>query len=48
MWVYTGETVLGPRSLDKLGLGPEVTHVSGLLPHRPGKALLFSKGRVWR
>nr|BAE25191.1 unnamed protein product [Mus musculus] len=48
MWVYTGKTVLGPRSLDKLGLGPEVTHVSGLLPRRLGKALLFSKGRVWR
>lgn len=48
MWVYTGQSVLGPRSLDKLGLGSEVTHVSGLLPRHAGKALLFSKGRVWR
>lgn len=48
MWVYTGKSVLGPRSLDKLGLGSEVTHVSGLISRHAGKALLFSKGYVWR
>lgn len=48
VWVYTGQSVLGPRRLDKLGLGSEVTQISGLLPRSSGKALLFSKGRVWR
>lgn len=48
MWVYTGQSVLGPRSLDKLGLGSEVTQVTGLLPRHAGKALLFSKERVWK
>ncbi|CAH6776785.1 matrix metalloproteinase-9 isoform X1 [Phodopus roborovskii] len=48
VWVYTGESVLGPRRLDKLGLGSEVTQISGLLPRSGGKALLFSRERVWR
>ncbi|MEJ1279083.1 matrix metallopeptidase 9 [Cricetulus griseus] len=48
VWVYTGQSVLGPRRLDKLGLGSEVTQISGLLPRGGGKALLLSRERVWR
>ncbi|KAK7827803.1 hypothetical protein U0070_019627, partial [Myodes glareolus] len=48
VWVYTGESVLGPRRLEKLGLGSGVKQVTGLLPHSGGKALLFSGERVWR
>ncbi|XP_006971033.3 matrix metalloproteinase-9 isoform X1 [Peromyscus maniculatus bairdii] len=48
VWVYTGESVLGPRRLEKLGLGSGVTQVTGLLPRHGGKALLFSRERVWR
>ncbi|XP_005363192.1 matrix metalloproteinase-9 [Microtus ochrogaster] len=48
VWVYTGASVLGPRRLDKLGLGSGVTQVTGLLRHHGGKALLFSRERVWR
>ncbi|XP_077023905.1 matrix metalloproteinase-9 [Tamandua tetradactyla] len=48
VWVYTGAKVLGPRQLDKLGLGPEVTRVVGALPRGKGKVLLFSPQRFWR
>lgn len=48
VWVYRGASVLGPRRLDKLGLGPEVTRVTGMLARGGGKALLFSSGRFWR
>ncbi|XP_040837322.1 matrix metalloproteinase-9 [Ochotona curzoniae] len=48
VWVYSGASVLGPRRLDKLGLGREVTHVTGVLPRSGGKALLFSGQRFWR
>ncbi|XP_058143139.1 matrix metalloproteinase-9 [Dasypus novemcinctus] len=48
VWVYTGAKVLGPRRLDKLGLGREVARVTGILPRGPGKALLFSQERFWR
>lgn len=48
MWVYTGQSVLGPRGLDKLGLGSDVTLVTGLLPRRGGKALLISRERIWK
>ncbi|XP_029412783.1 matrix metalloproteinase-9 isoform X2 [Nannospalax galili] len=48
VWVYTGQSVLGPRRLDKLGLGSGVTQVTGVVRHRGGKALLFSGERVWR
>uniref|UniRef100_A0A8C8U799 Matrix metalloproteinase-9 n=1 Tax=Peromyscus maniculatus bairdii TaxID=230844 RepID=A0A8C8U799_PERMB len=48
VWVYTGQSVLGPRRLEKLGLGSGVTQVTGLLPRHGGKALLFSRERVWR
>uniref|UniRef100_A0A673V060 Matrix metalloproteinase-9 n=1 Tax=Suricata suricatta TaxID=37032 RepID=A0A673V060_SURSU len=48
VWVYTGASVLGPRRLDKLGLGPEVTQITGALPRSGGKVLLFSRQRFWR
>ncbi|KAM6147698.1 matrix metalloproteinase-9 [Erethizon dorsatum] len=48
VWVYTGASVLGPRRLDKLGLGSEVTQVTGVLSRGGGKALLFSRERFWR
>nr|XP_010590043.2 LOW QUALITY PROTEIN: matrix metalloproteinase-9 [Loxodonta africana] len=48
VWVYTGSSVLGPRRLDKLGLGPDVAEVTGALPRGGGKALLFSRQRFWR
>ncbi|KAF7462054.1 Hypothetical predicted protein [Marmota monax] len=48
VWVYTGASVLGPRRLDKLGLGSEVTQVTGVLPRGGGKALLFSRHLFWR
>nr|XP_025870526.1 matrix metalloproteinase-9 [Vulpes vulpes] len=47
VWVYTGTSVVGPRRLDKLGLGPEVTQVTGALPQGGGKVLLFSRQRFW-
>ncbi|KAF6284549.1 matrix metallopeptidase 9 [Rhinolophus ferrumequinum] len=48
VWVYTGPSVIGPRRLDKLGLGPEVTQVTGGLPRGGGKVLLFSGQNFWR
>ncbi|XP_045385010.1 matrix metalloproteinase-9 [Lemur catta] len=48
VWVYTGASVLGPRRLDKLGLGSQVTHVTGALPRGGGKVLLFSGQHFWR
>lgn len=48
VWVYTGSSVLGPRRLDKLGLGPEVAQVIGALPQGGGKVLLFSGRSFWR
>ncbi|KAM5245869.1 matrix metalloproteinase-9 [Ctenodactylus gundi] len=48
VWVYTGASVLGPRRLDKLGLGSEVSEVTGVLPSGARRALLFSKERFWR
>ena len=48
VWMYTGASVLGPRRLDKLGLGPEVAQVTGALPRPEGKVLLFSGQSFWR
>lgn len=48
MWVYTGKSALGPRRLDKLGLGAEVAQITGALPRGGGKVLLFSRQRFWR
>ncbi|XP_062968155.1 matrix metalloproteinase-9 [Cynocephalus volans] len=48
VWVYTGTSVLGPRRLDKLGLGSNVAQVTGALPHGGAKVLLFSGEQFWR
>ncbi|KAM8829369.1 matrix metalloproteinase-9 isoform 2-T4 [Synchiropus picturatus] len=47
-WVYTGKSVLGPRSLEKLGLDSSVQKVEGALQRGKGKVLLFSGENYWR
>uniref|UniRef100_A0A4W5PSI1 Matrix metalloproteinase-9 n=1 Tax=Hucho hucho TaxID=62062 RepID=A0A4W5PSI1_9TELE len=41
-WVYTGQSLLGPRSIEKLGLSSTVEKVEGALQRGKGKVLLFS------
>lgn len=47
-WVYTGKSVLGPRSIEKLGLPSSVQKVEGALQRGKGKVLLFSGENFWR
>ncbi|KAL1020821.1 hypothetical protein UPYG_G00005160 [Umbra pygmaea] len=47
-WVYTGKSVLGPRSIEKLGLPSSVNKVEGSLQRGNGKVLLFSGENFWR
>uniref|UniRef100_A0A3P8YDU5 Matrix metalloproteinase-9 n=1 Tax=Esox lucius TaxID=8010 RepID=A0A3P8YDU5_ESOLU len=47
-WVYTGQSVLGPRSIEKLGLPSSVKKVEGALQRGKGKVLLFSGESFWR
>ncbi|KAM6457666.1 matrix metalloproteinase-9 isoform 1-T1 [Liasis olivaceus] len=47
-WVYQGTKVVGPRSLDKLGIGREVRKIVGSLQRKQGKVLLFSGDQFWR
>ncbi|KAK9405088.1 matrix metalloproteinase-9 [Crotalus adamanteus] len=47
-WVYQGTRVVGPRSLDKLGIGSDVTKIAGSLIRRQGRVLLFSGDQFWR
>ncbi|KAM6928753.1 matrix metalloproteinase-9 [Lycodopsis pacificus] len=47
-WVYTGKSVLGPRSVEKLGLPNTVQKVEGALQRGKGKVLLFSGENYWR
>ncbi|XP_034732504.1 matrix metalloproteinase-9 isoform X1 [Etheostoma cragini] len=47
-WVYTGKSVLGPRSIEKLGLPDSVQKVEGALQRGKGKVLLFSGENYWR
>lgn len=47
-WVYTGQSVLGPRSIEKLGLPSSVQKVEGALQRGKGKVLLFSGENFWR
>ncbi|XP_071968104.1 matrix metalloproteinase-9 [Engystomops pustulosus] len=47
-WQYTGNTVLGPRSLDKLGFGKDVDRILGAITRDNGKVLLFNGERYWR
>ncbi|CDQ90071.1 unnamed protein product [Oncorhynchus mykiss] len=47
-WVYTGQSVLGPRSIEKLGLSSTVEKVEGALQRGKGKVLLFNGENYWR
>ncbi|XP_067324433.1 matrix metalloproteinase-9 [Anolis sagrei] len=47
-WVYQGTRVLGPRSIEKLGLGRDVQKIVGAIQRKNGKVLLFSGERFWR
>lgn len=47
-WVYTGQSVLGPRSIEKLGLPSSIQKVEGALQRGKGKVLLFSGENFWR
>ncbi|XP_070600354.1 matrix metalloproteinase-9-like [Erythrolamprus reginae] len=47
-WVYQGARVIGPRSLEKLGIGRDVHKIVGSLMRKGGKALLFSGDQFWR
>ncbi|KFW77765.1 Matrix metalloproteinase-9, partial [Manacus vitellinus] len=47
-WVFSGKTVLGPRGIEKLGIGKEAGRISGALQRGRGKVLLFSGENSWR
>lgn len=47
-WVYTGKNVMGPRSIEKLGLPNSIQKVEGALQRGKGKVLLFSGENFWR
>ncbi|XP_060787993.1 matrix metalloproteinase-9-like [Neoarius graeffei] len=47
-WVFTGQDVLGPRRIEKLGLPTSLKKVEGTLQRGKGKVLLFSGGNYWR
>ncbi|KAM4692050.1 matrix metalloproteinase-9 [Rhinophrynus dorsalis] len=47
-WQYTGSSVLGPRSIEKLGVDKDVEGIMGAVARDNGKALLFSGERYWR
>lgn len=47
-WVYSGQSVLGPRSVEKLGLPANIQKVEGALQRGKGKVLLFSGENFWR
>ncbi|KAM3618097.1 uncharacterized protein V6R79_015474 [Siganus canaliculatus] len=47
-WVYTGQSVLGPRGIEKLGLPGTIQKVEGALQRGKGKVLLFSGENYWR
>ncbi|XP_063315236.1 matrix metalloproteinase-9 [Pelobates fuscus] len=47
-WQYTGNSVLGPRSIEKLGVDKDVQAILGAIPRNNGKVLLFNGERYWR
>uniref|UniRef100_A0ACB8F7L1 Uncharacterized protein n=1 Tax=Sphaerodactylus townsendi TaxID=933632 RepID=A0ACB8F7L1_9SAUR len=47
-WVHQEARVLGPRSIEKLGIGSDVPKIFGALPRGRGKVLLFSGDQFWR
>lgn len=46
--MYTGSSVVGPRGIEKLGIGKEAERISGALQRGRGKVLLFSGEKYWR
>ncbi|XP_066499355.1 uncharacterized protein [Hoplias malabaricus] len=47
-WVYIGQDVQGPRSIEKLGLPSTLQKVEGALQRGKAKVLLFSGENFWR
>ncbi len=47
-WVYTGNEVLGPRKIEKLGLPSDLDRVDGSVQRGKGKVLLFNGENFWR
>ena len=47
-WVYTGKKVLGPRSIEKLGLPSSVQMVAGSVQKKNSKVLLFNGDNYWK
>ncbi|XP_068768436.1 matrix metalloproteinase-9 [Struthio camelus] len=47
-WVFSGKSMLGPRGIEKLGIGKEAGRISGALQRGRGKVLLFSGENYWR
>uniref|UniRef100_A0A3P8UH76 Matrix metalloproteinase-9 n=1 Tax=Cynoglossus semilaevis TaxID=244447 RepID=A0A3P8UH76_CYNSE len=47
-WVYNGESVLGPRNIEKLGLPSTVEKVEGAMQKGKDKVFLFSGENFWR
>ncbi|XP_051509367.1 matrix metalloproteinase-9-like [Myxocyprinus asiaticus] len=47
-WVYTGNEVLGPRRIEKLGLPSNLERVVGAIQRGKGKVLLFNGENFWR
>ncbi|KAM9829179.1 matrix metalloproteinase-9 [Syngnathus typhle] len=47
-WVYTGQSYVGPRNIEKLGLPASVKMVQGALQRGKSKVLLFSGEEYWR
>lgn len=46
--MFSGKSVLGPRGIEKLGIGKEAGRLSGALQRGRGKVLLFSGESYWR
>lgn len=46
--MFSGKTMLGPRGIEKLGIGKGVGRISGALQRGRGKVLLFSGENYWR
>ncbi|POI26946.1 hypothetical protein CIB84_009304 [Bambusicola thoracicus] len=47
-WVFSGKNAVGPRGIEKLGIGKEAGRITGALQRGRGKVLLFSGEHYWR
>ncbi|XP_021272677.1 matrix metalloproteinase-9 [Numida meleagris] len=47
-WVFSGKRAVGPRGIEKLGIGKEAGRIAGALQRGRGKVLLFSGEHYWR